>query len=77
MCSFANLCIGKGDFLPGKFELAFNHMTNKRRGRTELRDILHLKNSNGPNYADIGRGRGIKVLNAITQIFWDEKNNIN
>ena len=49
-------------------------MTNKRRDRAELRDILHLTNSNRPNYADIGRGRGIKIRNAITQIFWDEKN---
>ena len=46
-------------------------MTNKRRDRAELRDILHLK-----NYADTGRGRGIKIQNAITEVFWDEKNSI-
>ena len=71
-----NLCKDKGDFIPRKCELTFDHMTNERRGRTELRDILHLTNSNWPNYADIGRGRGIKIRNAITQIFWDEKSNI-
>ena len=48
-------------------------MTNKRRDRTELRDILHLTNS---NYADIGRGRDKKVRNAIKQIFWHEESNI-
>ena len=72
-----NLCIDKGDFIPRKFDLTFDHMANKCRDRTELRDILHLTNSNRPNYADVGRGRSIKVRNAITQIFWDEKNNIN
>ena len=51
-------------------------MTNKCRDRTELRDILHLTNSNRPNYADIGIGRDIKVRNAIKQIFWHEENNI-
>ena len=70
-----NLCIDKGDFMPRKFDLTFDHMTNKRRDRAELRDILHLTNSNRPNYTDIGRGRGIKIRNTITQIFWDEKNN--
>ena len=71
-----NLCIDKGDFIPRKFNLTFDHMTNKRRNRTELRDILHLTNSNRPNYADIGRGRDKKVRNAIKQIFWHEENNI-
>ena len=71
-----NLCIEKGDFIPRKFDLTFDHMTFKPRDRKELRDILHLTNSNRPNYADIGWGRGIKVRNAITQIFWDEKSNI-
>ena len=41
-----NLCIDKGDFIPRKFDLTFDHMTNKHRDRTELRDILHLTNSN-------------------------------
>ena len=41
-----NLCKDKGDFIPGKCELTFDHMTNERRDRTELRDILHLTNSN-------------------------------
>ena len=71
-----NLCIEKGDFIPRKFDLTFDHMTFKRRDRKELRDTLHLTNSNRPNYADIGRGSGIKIRNAITQIFWDEKSNI-
>ena len=70
-----NLHTNKGDFIPRKFGLTFDHMTNKRRDR-ELRDILHLTNSNRPNYAGIGRGRGIKIRNAITQIFLDKKNNI-
>ena len=70
-----NLCIDKGDFIPRKLGLTFNHMTNKRKGRAELPDILHLTNSNRPNYADIGRGRGINVQNPTTQVFWDEKNN--
>ena len=48
-----------------------DHMTNKRRDRAELRDIVHLK-----NYADTGRDHGIKIQNAITEIFWDEKSSI-
>ena len=63
-------------FYTQKIELTFDHMTNKRRDRTELRDILHLTNSNRPNYAAIGRGRDKKVRNAIKQIFWHEENNI-
>ena len=68
-----NLCKDKGDFIPRKFDLTFDHMTNKRRDRAELRDILHLANSNRPDYAGIGRGRGIKIRNVITQIFLDKK----
>ena len=48
-----NLCMDKEDFIPRKFDLTFDHMTNKRRDRTELRDILHLTNSNRPNYANL------------------------
>ena len=75
-----NLCKDKGDFIPRKFALTFNHLTKKRRDRTEVRDILHLTNSNPPNYARIGTERGVKIhgiktRNKITQIFWDEKNN--
>ena len=40
------LCIDKGDFIPRKIDLTFDHMTNKRRDRAELRDILHLTNAN-------------------------------
>ena len=54
-----------------QFDLTSDHMTNKRRDRAELRDNLHLK-----NYAATGRDRGIKIQNAITEIFWDEKNSI-
>ena len=68
-----NLCIAKGDFMPRKFDLTFDHMTNKHRDRAELRDILLLTNSNQPNYEDIGIDHGIKIRNAITQFLWDEK----
>ena len=49
-----NLRIDKGDFILRKFDLTYDHMTNKCRDRTELRDILRLKDSDRPNYADIG-----------------------
>ena len=46
------------------------HVTNKRRDRAELRDTLSLISSR--NY-DTGRGEGVKVREAITKTFWDEK----
>ena len=39
-----SFCIDKGGFIPRKFDLTFDHMTNKRRDRKELPDILHLTN---------------------------------
>ena len=76
MCSFTQFMHRQKGFYTQKIDLTFHHMTNKCRDRTELRDILHLTNSNRPNYADIGIGRDIKVRNAIKQIFWHEENNI-
>ena len=37
---FHNLRIDKGDFLPRKFDLTFDHKTNKLRGRIELHFTL-------------------------------------
>ena len=34
-----NLCIDKGDFIPRKFDLTFDHMTNNCRDRSDLRHI--------------------------------------
>ena len=35
-----NLCIDKEDIIPRKFDLSYDHVTNKRRDRAELRDKL-------------------------------------
>ena len=67
-----NLCIDKEDIIPRKFDLSYDHVTNKRRDRAELRDMLNLTNSRSKNY-DTGRGEGVKVREAITNAFWDEK----
>ena len=68
-----NLCIDKEDIIPRKFDLSYDHVTNKRRDRVELRDMLNLTNSRLKNY-DTGRGEGVRVREAITKAFWDEKN---
>ena len=49
MCGFTKFVQRQGDFILRKFALTFNHLTKKRRDRTEVRDILHLTNSNPPN----------------------------
>ena len=67
-----NLCIDKEDIIPRKFDLSYDHVTNKRRDRAELRDMPNLTNSRLKNY-DTGRGEGVKVREAITKAFWDEK----
>ena len=58
--------------IPRKFDLSYDHVTNKRRDRAELRDMLNLPDSRLKNY-NTGRGEGIKVREAITKVFWDEK----
>ena len=68
-----NLCIEKEDIIPRKFDLSYDHITNKPRDRAELRDMLNLTNSRLKNY-DTGRGEGVKVREAITKAFLDEKN---
>ena len=68
-----NLCIEKEDIIPRKFDLSYDHITDKRRDRAELRDMLNLTNSRLENY-DTGRGEDVKVREAITKAFWDEKN---
>ena len=55
-----------------KFDLSCDHVSNKRRDRAELRDMLNLTNSRLQNY-DTGRGEGLKVKVVITKAFWDEK----
>ena len=62
---FHNLCIDKEDIIPRKFDLSYDHVTNKRSGRAELRDMLNLTNSRLKNY-DTGRSEGVKVREAIT-----------
>ena len=42
------------------------HVTNKRRGRAELRDTLSLTNSK--NY-DTGRGEGVKLDRQLQKLF--------
>ena len=64
-----NLCIDKEDIILRKFDLSYDHVTNKRRARAELRDMLNLTNSRLKNH---GTGRG-EVREAITKAFWDEK----
>ena len=68
-----NLYIDKEDIIPGKIDLSYDDVTNKRRGRAELRDMLNLTNLRLKNY-DTGRGEGVKVREAVTKAFWDEKN---
>ena len=63
----------KEDIIPRKFDLSYDHITNKARDRAELRDMLNLTNSRLKNY-DTGRGEGVKVREAITKAFLDEKN---
>ena len=69
-----NICIDRKDIIPRKFDLTFDHVTNKRRDREELRDLLDLTNTNLKNYMDKGNGNGKKVRDTITQVFWEEKN---
>ena len=71
LCCIAQFMHDKED-IPRKFDLSYDHVTNKRRDRAELRDMLNLTNSRLKNY-DTGRGEGIKVREAITKAFWDEK----
>ena len=68
-----NLCIDKEDIIPRKFDLSYDHVTNNGRDRTELRDMLNLTNLRFKNY-DTGKGKGVKVREAIKKAFWDEKN---
>ena len=63
-----NLCIDKEGIIPRKFNLSYDHVTNKRRDRAELRDMLNVTNSRLKNY-DTGRGKGVKVTEAITKAF--------
>ena len=70
-----NLCIDQEDIIPRKFDLSYDHVTNKRSDRVELRDMLNLTNSRLKNY-DTGRSQGVKVREAITKAFWDEKKKI-
>ena len=67
-----NLCIDKEDTIPRKIDLSYYDVANKRRDRAELRDMLNLTNLRLKNY-DTGRGEGVKVREAITKAFWDEK----
>ena len=67
-----NLCIDKEDILPRKFDLSYDHATNKCRDRAELRDILNLTNSRLKNY-DTRRREGVKFREAISKASWDEK----
>ena len=67
-----NFCIDKEDIILRKFDLSYDHVTNKRRDRAELRDMPNLTNSRLKNY-DTGTGEGVKVREAITKAFWDEK----
>ena len=64
-----NLRIDKEDIIPRKFDLSYDHVTNKRRDRAELRDMLNLTNSRLKSH---GTGR-VEVREAITKAFWDEK----
>ena len=68
-----NLCIDKEDIIPRKIDLSDDDVTNKRRDRAELRDMLNLTNLRLKNY-DTGRGEGVKLREAITKAFWDEIN---
>ena len=68
-----NWCIDKEDIIPRKFDLSYDNVTNKRIDRAELRDILNLTNPRSKNY-NRGRGESVKIREAITKAFWDEKN---
>ena len=67
-----NLCTDKEDIIiPRKFDLSYDHVTIKRRDRTELRDMPNLNNGRLKNY-DKGRGEGVKVREALIKAFLDE-----
>ena len=65
-----NLCVDKEGIISRKFDLSYDHVTNKRRDRAELKDLLNLTNSRLGNY-DAGRGEDVKVREAITKALWD------
>ena len=67
-----NLCIDKEHTIPRKFDLSCDYVTNKRRDRAELRDMLNLTSSRLKNY-ETRRGEGVKVREAIKKAFWDKK----
>ena len=66
-----NLFIDKED--TRKFNLSYDHVTSNGRDRTELRDMLNLTNLRFKDY-DTGKGKGVKVREAIKKAFWNEKN---
>ena len=68
-----NLCIDKEDVIPRRFDLPYDHINNKRRDREELRDMLSLIDTRLKNF-ETGRHEGVKVRDAITNVFWGEKN---
>lgn len=68
-----NFWIHKANVIARNFDLSLDDMTNKRKDRTKLRDILHLINWNRLNYADIGRNCGIKFKKQLCKYFVTKK----
>ena len=65
-----NLFIDKED--TRKFNLSYDHVTNNGRDRTEVRDMLNLTNLRFKDY-DTGKGKGVKVREAIKKLFGMKK----
>ena len=66
-----NLCLEMGDMLPRSMDLTVDPITNKRRDRNEVANILNLTNRHQKNYStDIP---ATLIRKTLTTFFWDEK----
>ena len=66
-----NICISAGDILPRSMDLTVDAATNIRRD--EIASILDLTDRHQKNYISDSSARSI--TQALTEIFWEEKEN--
>ena len=68
-----NLCIERGDLVPRKFDLTFDHASNKRLSTKEVRDILALRNTKQKSFQIDKLSSASKIRSALTKVFWKEQ----
>ena len=67
-----NICIGKGDLVPRKFDLIYDITSHKRRESNKLRDLLDFMDFDVKNYEN-EPVVAVKVRDKITEVFWSER----